>query len=412
MSSLRLVIVFLLWFVSDIYIFKAIQSQLTRISSNRWRGVLYSLFWLVSVTGFFILVSYAGFSIKQRNTYGVFLFALVGSKIFIALFLLIDDIRRGGIAIVRLFKKEVKTTDQVIEGNTISRSDFIVKTSLALGGLIFGSLLWGTRNRYNYQIQRERLVFDNLPSAFKGLKIVQISDVHMGSFSDVDAVKRGIEMILNEKPDVIFFTGDLVNNIAAEVTPAYFAIFQQLKAPMGVYSILGNHDYGDYFHWDTEADKVANLNQLKNIHAQLGWKLLLNEHILLERANEQIAVIGVENWGKQKRFPRLGDLDLATRGVEHIPFKILLSHDPSHWDAKVLSYPLDIDLTLSGHTHGMQFGIEIPGIKWSPSQWVYKQWAGLYRSGKKYIYVNRGFGFLGYSGRVGILPEITVLELA
>lgn len=412
MNSLRLVIVFLLWFVSDIYIFKAIQSQCIWITSNRWRGVVYSLFWLVSVAGFFILVSYSSFSIEQKNTIGVFLFALVGAKIVTILLLLVDDIRRGIIATKQLFKKEEKATAQSVEGNTISRSDFIVKTSLALGGLIFGSLLWGSRNRYNYQIHREKLIFDHLPAAFRGLKIVQISDVHMGSFSDEGAVQRGIDMILNEKPDVIFFTGDLVNNIAAEITPAYFAIFKQLKAPLGVYSILGNHDYGDYFHWDTEKDKVANLNKLKTIQEQLGWKLLLNENVLLQRGDDQIAVIGVENWGKEKRFPRFGDLDLAARGVEHIPFKILLSHDPSHWDAKVLTHPIHFDLTLSGHTHGMQFGIEIPGIKWSPSQWVYKQWAGLYHSHNQYIYVNRGFGFLGYSGRVGILPEITVLELA
>lgn len=410
MNSLLLVTVFLVWFVTDVYIFKGIQTQINKVSQSYIRTIIYSIFWIFSLSGFIIIVSYSSFSLSQKATLGVFLFALVGAKFVTALFFLIDDIRRGGIAVSRLFRKE-NNTKQKIEGNTISRSVFLTRTGMALGGLLFGSLMWGTRNRYNYQIHKEMLSFGNLPKAFKGLKIVQISDVHMGSFADITAVQRGIDMIMEEKPDLIFFTGDLVNNIAAEVSEEYFNVFRKLSAPMGVYSVLGNHDYGDYFKWDSEKDKVANLERLKSLQADLGWRLLLNENIVLERGEDKIAILGVENWGAQRKFPKFGDLELARKGVEEIPFKILLSHDPSHWEAKVLPYYNDIDLTLSGHTHGMQFGIEIPGIKWSPSQWVYKQWAGLYRSENQMIYVNRGFGFLGYSGRVGILPEITVLEL-
>lgn len=410
MNSLFLVFIFLVWFVTDVYIFKGIQSQFNKINKSYIRTIIYSTFWTFSLAGFIIIVSYSSFSLNQKATFGVFLFALVGAKFLTALFFLIDDMRRGVIAVSRLFKKNNKQNPK-IEGNAISRSEFLTKTGMALGGLIFGSLMWGTRNRYNYQIHKEVLSFKNLPSSFKGLKIVQISDVHMGSFADVEAVQNGINMIMKEKPDIIFFTGDLVNNIAAEISEEYFNVFKKLKAPMGVYSVLGNHDYGDYYKWDSAKDKVANLERLKSLQADLGWQLLLNENIILERGEDKIAVLGVENWGAQRKFPKFGDLEMARKGAEDIPFKILLSHDPSHWEAKVLPHYNDIDLTLSGHTHGMQFGIEIPGIKWSPSQWVYKQWAGLYRSENQMIYVNRGFGFLGYSGRVGILPEITVLEL-
>ena len=220
-----------------------------------------------------------------------------------------------------------------------------------------------------------------------------------------------MEKILAEKPDVIFFTGDLVNDRAIEMEE-YMDVFSKLKAPMGVYSTLGNHDYGDYVSWPHNGvTKEQNLENLKKVHADLGWCLLMNEHVALEKDGEQIALLGIENWGAKARFPKHGRMDLAHPGTEKYPFKILLSHDPSHWDAQVKTEYPDIDLMLSGHTHGMQFGLEIPGFKWSPVQYMYKQWAGVYTDGKQQLNVNRGFGFIGYPGRVGVLPEISVIEL-
>jgi predicted MPP superfamily phosphohydrolase len=255
------------------------------------------------------------------------------------------------------------------------------------------------------------LSLKDLPDEFKGLRIIQISDIHSGSFDDPDAVKEGVDAIMNEKPDLILFTGDLVNDRAIEIEP-YLNVFNQLKAPMGVFSVLGNHDYGDYFRWPSEEDKKLNLEQLKKHHAEMGWRLLVNEHVILERNQKQIALIGIENWGA-RGFTKYGDMKKAVAGLENsnVPVKILLSHDPSHWKAEVRKDYRDIALTLSGHTHGMQFGIDIPGFKWSPVQYVYKQWAGLYQEENQYLYVNRGFGFIGYQGRLGVLPEITMIVL-
>ncbi|HZH95937.1 MAG TPA: metallophosphoesterase, partial [Flavisolibacter sp.] len=282
---------------------------------------------------------------------------------------------------------------------------------LAVGGGLFGSLVYGFSNKYNYHVKKVPLAFKNLPAAFKGLKIIHISDVHSGSFTDKSKVQQGINKILQLKPDLILFTGDLVNNKADEMTD-YVDVFRQLKAPLGVYSVLGNHDYGDYVQWPSAEEKIANLEQLKQTHANLGWKLMQNEHSIIERGGESIALLGVENWSAKARFPKYGRLKDAYAGAADAPFKILMSHDPSHWDAEVRTNYADIDLMLSGHTHGMQFGIDIPWLKWSPVQYVYRQWAGLYEAGRQKLYVNRGFGFIGYPGRVGILPEITLIELS
>jgi len=282
---------------------------------------------------------------------------------------------------------------------------------------LFGTLVYGFNNKYRYELRRFKLNYANLPAAFKGLKIIHISDIHSGSFTDKAAVAKGVQKIMNEKPDLILFTGDLVNNLAEEMDD-YIDIFDKLNAPLGVYSTLGNHDYGDYVNWDSKEQKTANLEKLKQVHASLGWRLLMNEHVVLERGEDKIAVIGIENWSDKARFPKYGDLKKAYAGAESHPFKILLSHDPSHWRAEVCESYKDINLMLSGHTHGMQFGLEIPGLKWSPVQYVYREWAGLYeqlhpeeKTINQRLYVNRGFGFIGYPGRVGILPEITLLEL-
>ncbi|OYY14131.1 MAG: metallophosphatase [Sphingobacteriia bacterium 35-40-8] len=296
------------------------------------------------------------------------------------------------------------------EGNGIPRSLFLSWLGLGIGGTLFGTLLYGFSNKYNYQVRRVKLAFDNLPIAFKGTKLVHISDIHSGSFQHKEAVNHGIDLILKEQADLILFTGDLVNDRAEEMAE-YKVIFGRLTAPLGVFSTLGNHDYGDYVAWPSKEAKAANLEDLKQVHAQMGWKLLMNEHVLLEKGTDKIALLGIENWGAKGRFPKYGKMNQAHPGTEQIPFKILLSHDPSHWDAQVKTEYPDIDLMLAGHTHGMQFGLENPYFKWSPVQWMYKQWAGLYEDGKQKLYVNRGFGFIGYPGRVGIMPEITVIEL-
>jgi predicted MPP superfamily phosphohydrolase len=396
----------------DFYVFQAV--KVVAPVSPRARLIVFSVYWVLAVVSvvmiFMLPYSNAASWPKWVRTY---LFAivvgLVFSKLVASLFIAVDDIRRGG---TWIFSKIFTKPAEVAAGaNGITRSAFLSWLSLAMGGGLFGTLLYGFNNKYRYQVNTLKLPFNNLPAAFKGLKIVHISDIHSGSFTDHEAVAKGIHKIMEQKPDLILFTGDLVNDRATEMDE-YKAIFSQLKAPMGVYSTLGNHDYGDYVHWESASAKADNLEQLKAVHQEMGWRLLMNEHVVLEKDGEKIALLGIENWGARGNFPKYGKMDEAYPGTEAIPFKILLSHDPSHWEAEVLNKYKDVDLMLAGHTHGMQFGLEIPGIKWSPIQYMYKQWAGLYETEKKKLYVNRGFGFLGYPGRVGILPEITVLELA
>jgi hypothetical protein len=287
----------------------------------------------------------------------------------------------------------------------------VAKVSIITAAIPFSAMLYGmARTAFDYTIKKKTLVFPNLPEAFDGLKVVQISDMHSGSFAGIDNIRKAFDLILEQQADLIFFTGDMVNNLAAEVEPFKEQLYR-LKAPMGVYSVLGNHDYGDYAQWPNEVDKRANLQRLMAIQRGAGWNLLMDEHRILERNGQQMAVVGIQNWGASLRFPKYGNMPKAVKGTEQVPFKILLSHDPSHWDAQVRTEHKSVDLTLSGHTHGFQFGIEIPGFKWSPVQYVYKQWAGLYQEGAQYLYVNRGLGFLGFMGRIGIPPEITVLEL-
>lgn len=343
-----------------------------------------------------------------RNFVIVYFMGLLIAKLLIASVLLIDDARRLIYLLVSAFYS--KETTPVAVQNGITRSEFLTKFALLFGGTIFGTMLYGMTNRYNYNLKKIKLAFDHLPAAFKGMKIVQISDIHSGSFNDVSAVQKGVEMIMNEKPDLILFTGDLVNNKSEEMHD-YIDVFSKLNAPHGVFSIFGNHDYGDYVEWESAEAKVQNLEDLKKIHAQLGWRLMLDEHVAIEKDGEQIGLLGVQNISASRGFHSYGSLQKAHEGSDHYPFRILMSHDPSHWDAETTQKYKNIDLTLSGHTHGMQFGVEIPWLKWSPIQYVYKRWAGLYQKDNQYLYVNRGYGFLGYPGRVGVLPEITVIEL-
>jgi predicted MPP superfamily phosphohydrolase len=264
------------------------------------------------------------------------------------------------------------------------------------------------KGKYNYKVHRTTLYFDDLPDAFDGFTITQLSDIHSGSFDNTEAMQRGIDLANAQKSDLFVFTGDLVNNAAWEIEP-YIPNFSQLKAPYGQFSILGNHDYGDYIKWDSEAEKAANLDKLKEHHKALGYRLMLNENVEIEKSGQKIALIGVENWGKG--FIQIGDLDKALKGVDKNAFKILLSHDPTHWEEKVRYNPTTIHLTLSGHTHGAQFGVEVAGFRWSPVQYRYLDWAGLVNEKNRYLYVNRGFGFLAFSGRLGIWPEVTVITL-
>lgn len=329
---------------------------------------------------------------------------LVGSS-----FLIIDDLIRLFRWLVSLFKSAPVEAEQATSG--ISRLKFfsqlaVTFTVIPAVGLIYGMV----RGAYKYKVHRVKVPSAKIPAAFDGFKIVQLSDIHTGSFSDNKAVNRAFDLVMAEKPDLILFTGDLVNNHSDE-TNGFVETFQRLKAPHGVFSVLGNHDYGDYIEWESPQHKRDNLERLKRIQAQCGWRLLMNEHVALEKDGDKIALLGIENWGGNMRFPKYGKMTEAHKDTASYPFKILMSHDPSHWDQEVQSKYGDVDLTLSGHTHGMQMGIEIPGFKWSPSQYFYKQWAGLYKSGEQFLYVNRGLGFLGYPGRLGIWPEITVLEL-
>jgi predicted MPP superfamily phosphohydrolase len=407
-------IIALVIFLLDLYVFQALKT-VSQQGSDRGRQAIFFSYWVVS---FFTIATMLSFPYLQflqaskifRNyvfaiLIGLFLAKLIGSLFFVA-----DDIRRGALLLMNKIFPLSGAQYMGPEGQGIPRSTFLSWLGLGLGGTLFGTLLFGFSNKYKYQVKNIKLSFKNLPAAFKGMRMVHISDIHSGSFQDIRAVNKGIDLILKQQPDLIVFTGDLVNDRASEMEP-YQNSFGRLTAPLGVFSTLGNHDYGDYVQWPSAQAKYDNLEALKKVHATMGWRLLMNEHVVLEKNGEKIALLGIENWGAKARFPKYGKMDLAHAGTEDIPFKILLSHDPSHWDAQILPEYSSIDLMLSGHTHGMQFGLENPYFKWSPVQWMYKQWAGLYEQGSQKLYVNRGYGFIGYPGRVGILPEITVIEL-
>lgn len=394
----------------DLYIFQVLKTLVPRSKT-----MFYFVYWTVSILAIicFLILVYSNpefLGKKVRSYFIVFVMGFFFAKLVGAVFFLIDDIRRVFQWVIsKLFSKQTNRITTAEDG--ISRSVFLSWIGMAAGTTLFGSFLYGTTNRYNYKVRNIDLAFPNLPKNFKGLKIVQISDVHSGSFFNDQAVQKGIDTILQQQPDLILFTGDLVNDKASEMLP-YIEMFGKLKAPLGVYSVLGNHDYGDYVQWPINGiSKNQNLDNLKKVHADMGWRLLLNEHVVFKKGEEEIALLGVENWSNKARFPKHGKMDLAYAGTEKYPFKILMSHDPSHWEGQIIPQYKDIDLMLSGHTHGMQFGVEIPGFKWSPVQFVYKQWAGLYEKSNQKLYVNRGFGFIGYPGRVGILPEITVINL-
>ena len=334
---------------------------------------------------------------------GMFVALLSGQLLMICL-LFLEDFSRGASSLLHFF-----TSDQKI--HFPQRRKFVSQMAIALGAIPFSSLLYGMyKGRYNYRVLNYTLEYENLPDGFDGFQITQISDLHCGSFDNTKKVAYGLDLIDKQKSDLVLFTGDMVNNKANEARP-WVEFIAKIKAPYGKFSVLGNHDYGDYSDWENEADKKQNMEEMYQIHQDMGFDLLLNESRYIEKNGDRIALVGVENWGAG-RFKKAGDLEKSISKIEPNDFKILLSHDPSHWEAEVIPHAYPFHLTLSGHTHGFQFGIEIPGwIKWSPIQWRYKQWAGIYENKEQKLNVNRGFGYLAYPGRVGIWPEITVITL-
>jgi len=406
-------IVALLMTAIDFYVFQVVK-MLCQGSSSRTKSIVFNTYWTLSIAiiVLFVFLPFLNAERWPKNLRNYLFATIVGfffAKLIASVFFLIDDLRRAiQWAVGKIFFRNTEGESEMNEG--ISRSVFLSWLGIGIGGTLISSLIYGFSNKYNYHIRRVPLAFSNLPPAFRGLKIVQISDIHSGSFDNKKAVEKGVQMILDLQPDLILFTGDLINDRATEMN-GYEDVFSRLKAPMGVFSTLGNHDYGDYVKWRSLDARNQNIENLKNLQTAMGWRLLMNEHVVLEREGQEIALIGIENWSAKARFPKHGKMWEAYPGTEKYPFKILMSHDPSHWDAEVRPKYGDIDLTLAGHTHGMQFGIEIPGFRWSPVKYVYNQWAGLYEEGRQKLYVNRGYGFIGYPGRVGILPEITLIEL-
>ena len=394
-----------IYIVLDIYAFQAFKT----VTRHTWIYYIY-LFLSLAALGFLLYqfnVESGDKAWSGMRAYSIgFFLAMFAPKLILFFSLFGEDLVRLTVAGFR------KLTDSgTAEAAMPSRRKFISQIALGVAAIPFASLLYGmVQGRYNFRVLKYTLYFDDLPEAFDGYRISQISDIHSGSFDNHEKVQYGIDLINEQKSDAVLFTGDLVNNRASEMD-AWKEVFGRIEAKDGVYSVLGNHDYGDYVDWDSGEAKESNLESVKKVHAEIGWDLLLNEHRFVERNGQRIALVGVENWGAGG-FKKKGDLDLAGSGVAKEDFKVLLSHDPSYWQEKIKSDPKNYQLTLSGHTHGMQFGIEIPGwFQWSPVQYRYQNWAGIYEEMGRTINVNRGFGYLAYPGRVGMWPEVSVIEL-
>lgn len=399
-----LFLAFLALALLSFYAFQAVKTA-TKMKILRY---VYVIVTVVILANFFLrlLGSREGFVLKGAAAYAFgFLLALTLSQLVLVIVMFAEDIAR---ILTRLFAKKSYDSGEFY---LPSRRRFIAKIALGLAAIPFSSLLYGMfKGKYNFKVLKYELEFEDLPEAFDGYQITQISDIHCGSFDNKEKISYGVDLIKEQDSDVIFFTGDMVNNRANE-TEGWSELFGSISAPDGVFATLGNHDYGDYYNWDSEEAKAQNLQDLIQTERDMGWDVLMNEHRMLERDGQKLFIVGVQNWGNG-RFPKYGDIEKAGEGLKEHDFKILLSHDPSHWKEKIMNNDANYQLTLSGHTHGMQFGIEIPGvIKWSPIKYRYKYWAGIYKEFGRYINVNRGFGYLAYPGRVGIWPEITVIRL-
>ena len=401
---MRWIISILFFLIFQWYSYQAIKT----FTSNRWILFAYFLF-VIMVVGnliFYTLILDRSTANEPKLMYAIgFFLSLFVFQILVTIFLMGEDIFRIPQGIYAYFSK-IPDQNQFLP----QRRKLISQIAVGLAAIPFTSLLYGMfRGKYNFKVLTYELEYDDLPEAFEGFKITQISDIHSGSFDNAKKVQYGVDLVNAQGSDVVFFTGDLVNNKADEILP-WIETFKKINAKHGVYSVLGNHDYGDYMRWESPEAKKKNMQALEKAQKQMGWDLLLNQSRFIEKDGQRIAIIGVENWGSG--FKQVGDLNKALTDVSEKDFKILMSHDPSHWEAEVLPHPFKIHLTLSGHTHGMQFGIEIPGwIKWSPVKWRYKQWAGVYQESDQRLNVNRGFGYLAYPGRVGIWPEVTVITL-
>lgn len=392
----------------DLYAFQALRPYLIQ-TNDMVATTATVVYWLIPVFAFSYAVGiqfgYLGSVEKRTRTIlSASVLILYFSKLITGIVLLLDDIRR---------------VVAVASNGLFPQADFLTTRLTVMGdiGLMLGIapaalLIYGIlRNPYRYRIRSSDIQVEGLPHSLDGLRVVQISDIHAGSLYDRKKVSRSVELINSLDPDIVCFTGDLVNSVAEEIDP-YIPVFSEINPRFGVYSVLGNHDYGDYVQWPDETTKRENFRKLQDRHRQLGWDLLINDHRTIDVHGNTIAIIGVENYSANPRFHKYGDMARATNGLGSRDLTILLSHDPTHWDDEILTKYQDVDLTLSGHTHGFQFGFEIDGVlKWSPVQYVYRRWSGLYREGKQHLYINRGLGFLGYPGRVGILPEITLLTI-
>lgn len=399
---ITLIVFSLVIFLVEFYTYQTIKT-VTKSKVIRWVWIIIGL--AIYVNLFYVIFTTprsAGQTKAFQWAVGLLLTTLI-PKVIMLLFMFGEDVVRVAQRIISYLSAG--------ETNPIAgRRRFISQLAIGVAALPFAGFLYGMiQGRFNYKVLKYQLSFKDLPEAFDGFTITQISDIHSGSFRNKEKIEYGVNMINQQESDMILFTGDIVNNKADEMDD-WIDVFKKLKAKHGKYSILGNHDYGDYIDWPTEEDKVNNFKAIKEVHPKIGFELLCNENRIIEKDGQKIALVGVENWGKG--FKRVGDLDKAIVGVHKEDFKILMTHDPSHWDVQVKQNDFNYHLTLSGHTHGLQMGIEIPGFfRWSPSQYVYKQWAGLYEEAGRYINVNRGFGYHAFPGRVGIWPEITVIEL-
>lgn len=397
----------------DFYGFVGVKHLIRNLSSTAQTTIKVAYWVLTILIVLIVLALFLGLLSRANLFWRSVLFSAIAINYFPKLiffaFVFLDDVVRGFKWLTDFVKAKASSTSELKIGGEITRSDFLLKTGAAVASIPAALSVYGiVTGAHDYRIRRQKVVLPNLPKAFDGIKIAQLSDIHSGSFWNKRAVEGGVDLLNAEKPDVIFFTGDLVNDKVEEVKD-YVPIFSKLKADMGVYSTFGNHDYGDYAKWESQAAKNKNLVDLATAHKEMGWDLLRNEHRILKVDNETIDLIGIENWGAKGNFSRYGDLDKAMMYASESDVKLLLSHDPSHWDAQVRD--TDIDIMFAGHTHGMQFGIEVAGFQWSPVQYMYEQWAGLYQKGNHHLYVNRGFGYIGLPGRIGIPPEITIMEL-